>query len=432
MKCARVFVVGLVLVTASTVSVAVAQTQSTLEVASETSAPESNDWLTWRGPNGDGIAIDQAPVTQWDKESNVVWKAEVPGRGHSSPTIVGNRIYLTTASISDGTQSALCYDRVTGKLLWNRVVHEGGLTSKIHGNNSRASHTVASDGTHVFCLFVNGGQVFLTKFDLDGERIWQKSIGEFQSDFRFGAGASPIIWNSRLYVASECSRDSFVMALDLENGKPIWRTDRAKRTSYSTPVIAHVAGRDQLLLSGANTVKGYDPENGKELWSVPTEWAVSCATMVWKDDLVFASGGFPDPQTLAIKADGSAKVVWENRVKCYEQSLLVHDGCVYGLSDNGICYCWDAETGKENWKQRMKRKVSASPVLAGGHLYFTTEDGSCYVVKPNPKQCDIVSENDLGDSAFATPTFVDDKIYTRVGVREGGKLQEYLYCLGSQ
>ncbi len=397
-------------------------------IASIDENENTSDWLHWRGPNRNGIAVNQSPLTNWN-ETNVLWKTEIPGRGHSSPTIIGDKIFLTTCESSRKTQSVLCFDRNSGERLWQTDVHEEGLTQQVHPNNSRASHTLASDGNHLYCVFVNNAKVMLSKLNLDGEQVWQKELGVYESDFGFGAGASPIIWNDKLFVTSECSKDSFVMALDLD-GEELWRTDRSPKNSFSTPVIANVAGRDQLLQPGINSIKSYDPANGEELWSVETQWSVSCATMIWNEKMVFASGGFPGRQTLGIDAE-TGKVVWEAPVKCYEQSMLIHDGHIYGLSDAGVCHCWDAATGTEKWKQRMKSKVSASPVFAGGHIYFTTEDGTCFVLKPNPDACEIVAQNNFGDSAFSTPTFVDNKIYARAGTRDDQGLQEFLYCIGA-
>lgn len=403
------------------------ETNGTEYVTRVDETDDSQEWWHWRGPNRNGIANGQTPLTTWD-DANVLWKTEVPGRGHSSPTIIGDKIFLTTCELSRETQSVLCFDRTSGEKLWQTDLHEDGLARQVHPNNSRASHTLATDGNHLFCLFVNDAKVMISKLDLEGEKVWQKELGEYKSEFGFGAGASPIVWNDKLYIASESSGESFLVALNLD-GEEVWRTDRTLKSSYSTPVVANVAGKNQLLLPGVKTIKSYDPETGEELWSVPTQWSVSCATMIWDENMVFASGGFPARQTLGVNAK-TGETVWQVPVKCYEQSMLIHDGYVYGLSDAGVCHCWEAATGTEKWKKRMKGKVSASPVMAGGHIYFTTEDGTCFVLKPNPEACEIVAENDFGDSAFATPTFVDNKIFARVGVRVESGLQEYLYCIG--
>ena len=391
---------------------------------------DSKNWPTWRGPNGDGKSIDQSPPTTWSESENILWKVKVPGRGHSSPTIVNGRVFLTTADAKAQTQSLLCYEQKTGKLLWDKVVHQGGLTTDLHGNNSHASSTVASDGSHVFCLFDNMSKVNLTCYDFDGNKTWNKQLGTFVDDWGFGFGASPCFWNGKLFVSSECAAEPFVCALNPQDGSEIWRTPRPPKTTYSSPIVGKVAGKNQLLLSGSQTVKGYDPETGKELWSAPAAWQVCCGTMVWDNDTVFASGGFPRQQTLGVKADGSATVAWETAKKCYEQSLLAHDGFIYGLTDSGVCYCWESKSGEVKWRERMKPKVSASPVLAGGNLYFLTEDATMFVIKPNPQKFELVSEIQLGRSAFATPTFVDNKIYLRIGDYENDQRQEYLVCIG--
>jgi outer membrane protein assembly factor BamB len=231
-------------------------------------------------------------------------------------------------------------------------------------------------------------------------------------------------------VAAEYDGQSYLAALDRRTGEPVWRTPRPFNITFSTPVVAHVAGRDQLLLSGANKVVSYDPKTGAELWSTPGTTLATCGTMVWDDDVVIASGGYPKAQTLAIRADGSGKVLWKNNQKCYEQSLLAHAGYVYALTDGGTIYCWRLGDGQEMWKQRLQGPVSASPVLAGGHIYWANELGVMYVIRPNPEQFELVAENQLGQHAFASPAISGPQIFLRVGSETDGKLQETLYCLG--
>lgn len=390
-------------------------------------AQEPSQWLSWRGPQGNGITENQDPVTQWTNEQNVIWKSKVPGKGHASPTIVGNKIILATADNQAQTQSVVCYDRANGEKLWEIQIHEGNLNPRIHPKNTQASATIASDGTHAFAVFNNNGGVWLTALDLDGKQVWQKEVGKFRpAQYQFGYGCSPSFMDGKLFVTSESEADPFILALDPATGEQIYRVERPKATSYSTPVVANVAGKKQLLMSGGRSVKGYDADTGEELWSANTPWVVSCGTMVWDENLAFASGGFPRPQTIAVDA-GTGEVAWTNQVKCYEQSMIVVDGYLYGLSDRGICYCWRAKDGKEMWKSRMENPISASPVYAGGNLYFTIENGKTFVIKANPEAFELVSTNQLGDRAFATPTFLDNLIFTRVG--DGS--QEWLYCLGS-
>ena len=392
---------------------------------------EMNQWTTWRGPNDDGVVEDQNPVTQWSESENVLWFTELPGRGHSTPIVVGDQIFLTTSDTREETQSVLCVNRTDGELAWNTVVNTGNFNPAIHQKNTHASPTVACDGKMVYALFNNSGQNQLTALDMKGKIVWQRHIAKFKTRYPFGSGSTPILYDGLLYVPNESGAECAIICINPETGKEVKRIDRGRHSSYSTPVIADVAGRKQLLMSGGSTVKGYDPESGDELWSVPAKWQVSCGTMVWSGDMVFASGGFPAQQTLAINAK-TGDLVWDKPVKFYEQSMLVHDGRLYGLSDRGVVYCWDTETGEELFKQRFESPVSASPVLAGGNIYFTSEKGNTLVIKAGVDEFVEVAKNKLGDSTFASFALVDDKIYSRVGFKDGRNVQEYLYCIGKE
>ncbi len=389
---------------------------------------DSQDWRTWRGPNANGVIEGQSPPVEWSAEKNVVWKTRVPGKGHASPTVVGDKILLATADQSAQTQSVLAFSRVSGKKLWEAQVHSGKLARKIHGKNTHASQTVVSDGTHAFAVFCNGGKIWVTALTLDGEKTWQKNLGTYTSNRSFGFGTSPIFQDGKLFVTNECNDDSFVLALNPTDGEEIYRIEQPRETSYSVPVVATVAGRRQLLTFGGKQAAGYDAETGKELWKVPGKWTTTCGTMVWDGDLAFCSGGWPAQQTMAIRADGSGEVVWQNPIKIYEQSMIVVDGYLYGQAEKGIVYCWRCSDGKQMWKARTKGPESASPVLAGGHLYFTNELGTTFVIKPNPQKFELVATNQLGSSSFASMTMLDNRIYTRVA--DGN--QEWLYCLGKK
>jgi len=187
-----------------------------------------------------------------------------------------------------------------------------------------------------------------------------------------------------------------------------------------------------MFLSGANRITSYDPKTGQELWKCPASWDVSCGTMVWDEssDSVFASGGYPTQETLAIKADGSGKELWTKPVKCYEQSMIVVDGYLYGQAEKGIIYCWNVADGSLQWRERFEGPESASPIEIGNHIFFTSEKGNTLVIKANPEKFEKVRVNHLGDSTFASMAICNDRIYTRVAKNEAGRLQEYLYCLG--
>lgn len=392
---------------------------------------QSDDWARWRGPLGNGIATHQSPPVRWSDTENVVWKTAIPGRGHSSPIVVGGKIFLTSADDRRETQMVLCLDQQSGVLLWQTEVNRGGFNRQVHNNNTHASPTVATDGERVFAVFNHHDAVHVAALGFDGQILWQQRAGDFgPARYHFGFGASPIVVGTNVVVTGDTEKDPFLAAFDARSGRQQWRVRRPSCTSYSTPVVTTIGNREVMLLSGGKSVIGYNPGNGRELWRAAASWDVSCGTMVWDGDLVFISGGFPTAQTLAVRADGSGQVVWQNAVKCYEQSLIANNGYVYGHADQGVVFCWRAADGHEMWKGRLEGPVSASPVLAGDHLYFTSERGNTFVVKADPSSFQLVSRNKLGDSAFASPAVVDQRLIFRVGIFEGDHRQEYVYCIG--
>ncbi len=394
---------------------------------------EADDWRTWRGPSLNGIAAaGQTPVTDWSETKNVVWKAPIPGRGHSSPTIVGDRIFLTSADEKSRTQAVLGFDRNTGKQLWLTPVNQGALPARIHNKNTHASPTVVSDGERLYAAFCNHDAVQLVALSFDGKVQWNKAVGAYRPErYEYGYAPSPALFGGTVIVASESDTGSFLAAFRTDNGQEVWRTPRPKRVSYSSPVVGRVAGRDQLLISGCDLVSSYDPRTGQPLWTAPGTASATCGTMVWEGDLVFASGGYPKKETVCVRADGSGTVVWRNQEKCYEQSMLVHDGYVYAVNDGGIAFCWQAETGREMWKARLSGgAVSSSPILANGNVYIANERGTTYVFKATPERFVAVAQNQLGDEAFASPAVVDSRLYLRVASSARGGRQEFLYCIG--
>jgi len=391
-----------------------------------------DDWRVWRGPTSNGIAkAGETPPVEWNESKNIRWKTPVPGRGHSSPIVVNDQILITSADEKRQVQSVVCFDRASGKQLWKTEVNQGRFAPKIHSKNTHASPTLASNGEAVFAVFSHNESIQVTALDLEGNQQWQIRAGSFvPRAYQFGYAPSPILYEGKVIVAAEFEVNGFVAAFDQQTGKEVWRIKRPKKLNFSTPVVAHISGRDQLLLSGDAKVASFDPKTGRELWSTPSIWVVSCGTMVWDEDLVFASGGFPTKGTIAVKADGSGKVVWKNRVKCYEQSMLAYQGYLYAVDDNGIAYCWNAQTGEEQWKYRLGGKVSSSLVLANECLYLSNEQGKTFVFRTNPKKFELVAENQLGDECFATPALCGNQIFHRAANRSSGTRKETLYCIG--
>lgn len=393
----------------------------------------ASDWPWWRGPDRNGVADDTAVPTKLSETENVTWKTPVPGRGHSSPIVVGDRVFLATADEQKKIHYVVAFDRTLGKQLWQVEVNKGGFPAKNHKKNTEASPTLACDGERLFSAFYHHDKVEAVALDLDGEVKWKQTVCPFRPrTFEYGYAPSPLLYGETVIISAEYDGNSFITALDRATGERAWRTQRPTMITFSSPVIAHVAGKDQMLISGADQVASYDPKTGKRLWFTQGTTLATCGTMVWDGDIVFASGGYPKPETLAVKADGSGTVLWRNNQKCYEQSLLAHNGYVYGLTDNGILFCWRGSDGKEMWKERLSGPVSASPVLAGGTIYWANELGTLYVFRPNHERFESVAQNQIGNESFASPAVCGGQIFLRVAQTGGSGRQEYLYCFGKR
>jgi outer membrane protein assembly factor BamB len=393
---------------------------------------QAADWATWRGPNLNGVAAaGQSPPVTWSESENVIWKTLVPGRGHSSPTIIGDQIFLTTADEPSQTQGVVCFDRKTGQQFWSTPISKGGFP-QTHRKNTHATPTVASDGERLFASFHHHASIQVSALSLDGKGLWQRTIGKYDPQkYKYGYAPSPMLYKSLVLIAADYEGGGWLAALDAKSGATKWQTARSRKLSFSSPVVAKVAGRDQLLISGTEQVASYDPNSGRQLWTTPATTMATCGTMVWDGDLVFASGGYPKSETVCLRAN-DGRLVWRNDQKCYEQSMLAADGYVYAVTDRGIAYCWRGSDGRELWSSRLQGgAVSSSPILANGNIYLANERGTFYVFKAQPTSFELVARNQLGQEAFATPTICDSRIYIRVAADTGSGRQETLYCIGT-
>jgi outer membrane protein assembly factor BamB len=394
--------------------------------------PSQADWPWWRGPNRDNISPTTGVPTEWDEDTNILWKTKVPGRGHASPTTWGNRIFLATAYESAKTQSVVCYDKETGKSLWETEVHTGGISNDGHHRKSSfASCTIACDGERVFASFLNDGSVWLTALSLDGKPEWSTEVGKFVPEW--GYNPSPAIYKSFVIVAADHKKGGYIAAIHRKTGDTLWRKNRPAESTYASPLIANVGGQDQLLIAGANLVASYNPANGEQLWEASGTTTAVASTMAAEGDFVVASGGYPGSETLCLDLDGAPDVVWKTNQKSYVPSLLIHQGTLYQVHDNGRMSCLDLKSGEKLWQGRLSGgDISASPVYADGHIFIVNEAGNCFVVQATREKFRIASENQLGDEAFATPAIVDGRIYLRAADSSSGSRQEYLYCIANQ
>jgi outer membrane protein assembly factor BamB len=391
--------------------------------------PSADDWPCWRGANQDNVAASgQKPPIHWDPEKNVLWKSPVPGRGHGSPCLWGNNIFLPTADDRAEVQYLLCYDRRTGQKLWQTELHRKGFV-RINAKNSHASSTPACDGRAVFMPCVIQNAAWLSALDLAGKVLWQKRLGDFSS--MHGFAASPLRCGSLVIVVADSLKNSFLIAVHRRTGETVWRTERPsfRLGTYASPTIGRVAGRDQLLLHGPSKVFAYDPLTGKELWTCDGPSDSTSSTMSFGADLVYSAAGYPQRNMLCIRADGSGDVTkthvaWSKKGKmAYVPSLLLADGLLYMVDDSGPVTCFDAVSGQQIWSGKLDGEFSSSPVLAGGHIYVVSEAGMTFVLKPGRK-FQVLAKNDLADGGFATPVICGSHIYLRT--------LHNLYCLGQQ
>ncbi|MCA9022814.1 MAG: PQQ-binding-like beta-propeller repeat protein [Planctomycetaceae bacterium] len=390
----------------------------------------STVWPGWRGPLRNGHAPDQNLPTQWDETKNVVWRTFIPGRGHGSPVVVQDLVLLATADDQNQEQMVLAFDRGDGTIKWEKVLHKGGFPSagELHKKGTNANGTLLTDGERIFAVFLNSGKIIATALDLEGKQLWQQELGAFNS--KFGYAPSPLLYKSYVIIAADNRGGGYIAALDRKTGKIAWRISRPAISTYSSPVVAHVGGRDQLLISGCDQVTSFDPATGKEIWSTPCLAEATCGTIVTSADKIFASGGYPKRETVCLSADG--KLLWSNDTKIYEPSMLVHGGQLYGVTDDGIAYCWSIDSGDVLWRNRLRGSFSGSPILCNGLIYVANLSGETFVFEASPDGYKEVAFNKLGDDCYASPAVVDSEIFLRVGKQVNGKRQEQLVCIAAE
>ena len=250
-----------------------------------------NDWPWWRGTQRNGHADSKSAPLTWGPDQNIAWKTEIPGRGHGTPTVVGNNIFLATALEEEKSQWVLCFDRKSGKNLWAKEVHRGGWEGRIHDRNTQASPTVACDGERLFAAFMYQEAIWVTALSLDGNQLWQKRVGDYVS--HWGYSSSPAIYNSLVIVAADHKGGGKLAALDRETGASVWETPRPALPNYSSPMIYHLDGKDQLFLAGCDMMASYDPATGKAIWNTPGVTTEVVGSAVADDKRVYASGGYP-------------------------------------------------------------------------------------------------------------------------------------------
>ncbi|WP_425614990.1 PQQ-binding-like beta-propeller repeat protein [Anatilimnocola sp. NA78] len=416
----------------------------------------AQDWLQFRGPSGNGHATGKNLPERWGGFEPPIWQTNIPGNGWSSPIVIGDRIWLTSAEqtalsakkreakLAENpiltpdfqthaavTLLAIEVDLATGKILRNIELFTIDDPTPIHAQNSYASPTPVSDGERLYCHFGSLGTVCL---DLkSGQVLWKQVISV---DDITGPGGSPVLYKNLLIVACDGTDQQFVIALDKLTGKQVWRTSRPEiastdkklKRSFSTPLLITHAGREQLISVGAQWVCAYEPATGAEIWrcSFGTGFHAAVPRPVYQDGIVYVCSGFMKPELWAIKVDGtgdvsSTHVEWTVDSQVPElSSPLVAGGELYYVSSKGIAVCIDAKTGDELWKHRLGGNFAASPILADGKLYFVSQEGVTYVLQPGRKFVELAT-NSLFGQVQASPAIAGDALLIRT--------QSQLFCI---
>lgn len=389
----------------------------------------TEDWPEFRGPDGQGHVSSGTPPLEWGPDKNLVWKQSIPGHGWSSPVVVKDRIYLTSAEpLEKGPEKkdaveqallALCLDAKTGKILWKKEVFRQPTSApKPHSKNSHASPTPVVADDKIYVHFGHQGTACL---DGEGKILWSNTDHSYVPVH--GNGGTPILVDHRLIFSCDGGDQAYVTALDCQTGKELWRTERKtkadRKFSFSTPLVITVAGKKQVISPGSNAVIAYDPETGKEIWRVHYDGYSVIPRPVFGNGLLYICTGYNSPSLLAIKPDGqgdvtSTHIVWQTSKNVpHTPSLLLQDDLLFMVSDRGMASCLKARTGEVVWSERhAASNYSSSPILVGDRIFLASEEGNGLVLQMGP-QYKVLGRNPLKERVFASFAVVGNSLYIR-------------------
>jgi outer membrane protein assembly factor BamB len=400
---------------------------ASLLLAGLTPRVTAENWPAWRGPRGDGTSLETGVPTEWSATRNVAWKTVVPGAGHSSPIVWEDRIFMATAVPEKKERVLLCFDRRTGQILWRHTVLTADLENK-SGENSFASCTPATDGEGVYVAFLDVKQVVVAAVDFSGKQLWLVRPGEFQNDHGFSS--SPVLYEDKVILSAQGKQGNFLVALSRVDGHTLWKKALDNPSnSFGQPLARLLAGRPQIILCGDKAVTSFSPQDGARLWFVenPSTDLVITPVFSEKAGLLLSSSSWPKKELQAIRPDGqgdvtTTKVVWKSVPGApYVPSPIAVGRFFLSLGDAGNeIYCFEAATGQVLWHEPFGRS-HASPVSAGGLVYFLNDKGVTQVIRPGEKY-ELVASNDLGEKCYASPAISRGQIFLRGATS--------LYCIG--
>ena len=422
-------------------------------------------WPGYRGYMLSGV-LDNANLPEtFDLQNslNIKWKIEIPGMGISSPVIWGNKLFLTTA-VSDADKAGFkpglygdvtpvrdssvhewkvfCFDKNTGKMLWEKTSCKGVPKIKRHPKSTHANTSVATDGKYVVAFFGSEG---LYCYDVNGKLQWQKNFGVLKSVFfimknaEWEFASSPVIYNGVLIIQCDVLENSFVAAYDLKSGKELWKTMRDEYPGWCTPNIYKNGGKTYVAVNGYKNRGGYDFETGREIWKMSGGGDIQIPSPITGNNLIyFNSAHGKSSPILAISTEATGDITLKEgetsnqfvkwclpRSGSYMHTMLLYHNLLYNVNWNGSVNCLDPLTGKEVYNAKLGKAKSfiASPVASDGKIYIVDEEGTVYIIQDGEK-FNLLAEIPFNDICMTAPAITDGMIYFRT--------QKFLICVGKK
>lgn len=387
-------------------------------------ARAGENWPQFRGPQQQGHSDSTGLPAEWSETKNVRFRTPIPGEGWSSPVVWGRRVWMTTATEGGHSLRAVCVDAEDGKVVHDVEVFRVETLQPKNSFNSYASPTPVLEEGHVYVSFGTYGNACLDA--TTGEPIWKSQ--ELQLDHKEGPGSSPILYKNLFVLHCDGTDLQYVAALDKNTGKLVWKTDRTTdfgtrpgdlRKAYNIPLVVDEDGHDVMISVGAYRAFGYDPNDGRELWSVGIPGFSVVPRPLYADGVVYICTGFMKPELWAIRTGGrgdvsQTHVLWKfNQGVPTKPSPLLIDGAIYMVADAGVMRCVDAKSGKQLWQHRLEGQYSASPVYADGKIYVCSEQGLTTVLRPSRGGAEVLAENHLDGRLLASPAVAGKSLFLR-------------------
>jgi outer membrane protein assembly factor BamB len=413
------------------------------------SACAQENWPQFRGPNA-GVVDDDILPTAWSTTENVAWAVDIPGRAWSSPIVWGDRVFVTSVTVTADDETpkkglylggdrdkpsaevrrwmVYCIDFNSGKILWEKCPHQGAPERPKHLKNSYASETPVTDGQRLYVYF---GSIGLFCYDLDGKQLWSKQFGSPKMRGNWGTAASPVLYKDRLYIVNDNEERSFIVALDKKTGEQIWRVDRDEKSNWATPYIWENKQRTEIITSGTDRIRSYSLD-GELLWELGGASAITIPTPFAKNGLLYVTSGFVADRkrplfaikpgahgdiTLNDDQNSNQYIAWcQKQAGPYNPSPIGYGDYLYVLYDRGVLSCFDARTGNEIYSRKKiaagANAFTSSPWANDGKIFCLSEDGETFVVQAGP-EFKVLESNKLNEMCMATPAAVRGSLIIR-------------------